>query len=290
MTAENLGDFGMLPVVIRDRIFLYFGTGRDFKTLERTRELQSPYIRQLTQFNNISRDARFGNLDNIKWLREMGHNWKKNTLGNAALFGDLDIIKWLYANGCNDIKFQEYQSCAQNMAIKGCKIDILNWMLENNFAFYHTAIGMCLSTGNIDIIKWMLNTDFYLLERIIPLQYYTVKYVVNSCKLEIIEYLHECGILLDDLLNKAIEYNKFNIMKWAIKHGYSYSNRSFRLAAECSNIDHMIWLLDNGCIWYKNHLDVFTFSKEVETWINVNLYNSDKYLKNSHLNFITFAT
>ena len=44
--------------------------------------------------------AKFGNLDNMKWLKDNGCPFDDYTFSYAALNGDLDNMKWLKANGC----------------------------------------------------------------------------------------------------------------------------------------------------------------------------------------------
>ena len=44
--------------------------------------------------------ARYGNLDNIKWMKASGCPWEEDTFAEAAQLGDLDSIKWIKSNGC----------------------------------------------------------------------------------------------------------------------------------------------------------------------------------------------
>jgi ankyrin repeat protein len=62
----------MLPIEIQDKIFLYF----DYENLERTRELQSQYVKDRTKYDNLPDVIRNSNCDkfinNVKWLLDQG--------------------------------------------------------------------------------------------------------------------------------------------------------------------------------------------------------------------------
>jgi len=57
-----------LPQELQDKIYLYL----DFETLKKTRTYQSNYVKRITKFNIVNDAAKFGNLDNMKWLKENG--------------------------------------------------------------------------------------------------------------------------------------------------------------------------------------------------------------------------
>ena len=85
-----------LPQEIQDKIFLEV----DFETLKRTRELQSNYINKVTMYDSIREAAKYGNLENMKWLKEQGCPWDSYTFKYAARNGNLENMKWLKEQGC----------------------------------------------------------------------------------------------------------------------------------------------------------------------------------------------
>lgn len=92
-----------LPQEIQDQIFLHC----DWETLEKSRDLQSEYIKNKTKYNNTKEAALNGNLENIKWLRENDYPWNAETFHYAEKHGNSDNIAWLRKNGCPtfDISF-----------------------------------------------------------------------------------------------------------------------------------------------------------------------------------------
>jgi hypothetical protein len=57
-----------LPIELQDKIFLHLS----WEELERTRGLQSPYVKKCTEFNNMADAIKSGNLENVKWLKNAG--------------------------------------------------------------------------------------------------------------------------------------------------------------------------------------------------------------------------
>jgi len=55
-----------LPIEIWDKIWLLC----DAETLKKTRELQSNYIKKITEFFTFNDAAINGNFENMKWLKE----------------------------------------------------------------------------------------------------------------------------------------------------------------------------------------------------------------------------
>jgi hypothetical protein len=95
----------MIPIEIQDKIFLYF----DYENLERTRELQSNYVKDKTKFStlrgiinciyNFNHVIKYNGLNNIKWLLNdqrvnpaVDNNY---AIRSASLYGLTDIVKLL---------------------------------------------------------------------------------------------------------------------------------------------------------------------------------------------------
>lgn len=81
---------------IQDIIFLNL----DYISLDKTRELQSDYIKKVTQRGEISKVALDGNLENMKWLKEQGCTLDTLTFVCAVQNGNLENVKWLKEQGC----------------------------------------------------------------------------------------------------------------------------------------------------------------------------------------------
>ena len=64
--------FDKLPIEIRDRIFLSL----PYNDLKNTREYQSIYVKEVTEYGDIDEAEKNGNLKNMKWLIENGYKRK----------------------------------------------------------------------------------------------------------------------------------------------------------------------------------------------------------------------
>ncbi len=66
-----------------------------------------------------------GNLPLLKWLREQGCPWNKNTCSYAAERGQLEVLKWAREHGC---PWDEY-TC--HLAAREGHLELLKWAHEN---------------------------------------------------------------------------------------------------------------------------------------------------------------
>ena len=122
----------MLPQEIQDKIFLYL----DYNTLEKTRVLQSDYVKKITRYDNYI-DAVNDSTDR-KWINNNG-------VWEASKKGNLDNIKWLLSN---KVAVNDNFSFDGEVALHD---DIFHLMFEN-----------AKKNDNYEIIKWMLkNLNFY---------------------------------------------------------------------------------------------------------------------------------
>jgi len=100
MQRNNIFAKWKLDIYITDEIFLYL----DFETLQKTRILQSKYVKNVTAYSDISIAASHGNLANMKWLLENDYIFDeyefRKAFSNAAEHGNLANMNWLLENGC----------------------------------------------------------------------------------------------------------------------------------------------------------------------------------------------
>lgn len=52
------------------------------------------------KYDNFTDAVRNGNLENMKWLYNLGYRFKSDLFTKASLNGNLDIMKWLFSVGC----------------------------------------------------------------------------------------------------------------------------------------------------------------------------------------------
>lgn len=82
--------FELLPVEIKDQIFLYL----DHPSLIMTRELQSDHVKKVTEYENVYDASKFGNLACVKYLHSIGKGYIY-AIENAAGNGHVDIVSYL---------------------------------------------------------------------------------------------------------------------------------------------------------------------------------------------------
>lgn len=71
----------------------------DFETLECYRELQSDYIQNITRYNNFIQVAKYGSLENMKWLIKNNCEIDKLTIRIAIINHNFTIADFLISKG-----------------------------------------------------------------------------------------------------------------------------------------------------------------------------------------------
>lgn len=202
-----------LPIELQDMIFLSIGyKDSDFKTLVRTRAVQSSFVKKCTEFDNMEAAIKSGNLANIKWLRVMGYPLDKRVFSYAVEFGNLNIVEWLCENTC---PFDEEWLFMD--AIRSGNLDLIQWLYYHHYPLGRFTLYDAVETGNLDLIKWIL---------------------------------YSCGP--DDDLNVfdvGIRTGNLNIVKLLSLYGYSCDRLSMVSAIKDSNLSIIKWLTENGCPW-----------------------------------------
>lgn len=180
----------MLPVEIKDKIFLYLDPWSDFETLDCCRELQSSYIRHLTQFNDINKAAQIGNVANMKYLIL----WscvplecipcfsldRKNEILNYYLQKNrplhkpftkriklkninIDNLMWLMENGCdwNKVVFAVFISLVNRKDMHFFVNQ--KWLLSNMCPYCAYTITLAITIGNVDAILFDFRKQVHIL-------------------------------------------------------------------------------------------------------------------------------
>lgn len=133
----------ILPQEIQDKIFLEL----DYKTLEISRELQSEYIKHLTEYNSIEKAVDNGNLENTRWLKEQGCPWSSKVFELAALNGNLENMKWLREEGC-----PWDQRTFVNAAVNG-NIENMKWLREQECPWGSSIFEQLSLEGKLEKLK-----------------------------------------------------------------------------------------------------------------------------------------
>ena len=113
----------MLPIELMDMMWL----NCDKETLEKTRDLQSNYIKEITQYFDVNDSAKNGNIKNLKWLYNKGNKLNYLTFENAVFNGNLIILDWLLNNKCPYV----YNRIIYHISKKDNVDEVLNWVNAN---------------------------------------------------------------------------------------------------------------------------------------------------------------
>lgn len=97
-----------------------------------------------TDFHYLHVAVRFGKLDMVRWMREMGYKWHFNGMAYIAIeYGHLHILEFMVANG--------YRLCPSlnQVAVKFKRVEILKWFKSK---------GCVVNANNIGY--WYVREDF----------------------------------------------------------------------------------------------------------------------------------
>lgn len=225
-----------LQYELQDIVFLE----SDYDTLSNTRILQSPYVKKLTEYPEISLAAYAGNLDNMKWLYKHGYKWTTDKSGKIGRCKNLSIIELL------DKHEFIWNTDTVVTAMECNNAVMINYLCDNVYTDRNDMLNMLdiAFLNDIDMIKLVYgkmkpwNSD--VLE-------HSIIYGCLSDRLEIPEYLIdnrcpcdtsvfiqaiECGSLdifrlldqrynchdIPKLVDTAIKYRRMNIWKYIQKN------------------------------------------------------------------------
>ena len=117
-----------LPDDIWNLIFLEYC---DFDSLVHSRVLQTEYVKECTEDDDMYDAIRSGNLKNVKWIYQCsgGFRWSSFHFDVAAGYGELEIMKWMKTKGC-PWDFYTFQYATEKC--DGTNFETLEWLRINN--------------------------------------------------------------------------------------------------------------------------------------------------------------
>lgn len=262
----------ILPQEIQDKIFLM----NSFEDLENSREFQSEYVKNTTQFDNYDEAIEANNLNCMKWLHSKGNKLEQRYFDRVIdLGGNLEILEWLYSVDCVHNPHHKYS------LYKITELNILKLVNEKGMDFDHKyVLRRAMDRSDFETMNWITGTLGWLpdpgdlsfatyecnLQVLNWLFTFPVEYNHIHCyngafsrsdskeMYEIIEFLKSKNIFIDktveyeQVLSDAI-YNEAPIehLKLALELGAGLYTYTFDAAVYRNRKDVMEWLLSVNC-------------------------------------------
>lgn len=134
-----------------------------------------------------------------------------DNFGRAVRYGHLEMVKWAKKVGC------KWAHVTYDIAIDNGQFEILKWFRkEIGFSVWGNSASRAVEGGHFETILWMKE---------------------NGDKSEIAP--------------SAAKYGQFEILKWALVNGETFSEYLCSSAAEGGQIEILKWLREQGCPWNK---------------------------------------
>ncbi|SNW62576.1 Ankyrin-repeat protein [Orpheovirus IHUMI-LCC2] len=166
--------------------------------------------------------ARFGNLDNMKWLKSIGCNVSSYALEEAGRYGNIENMKWLISIGC------QWTDRAFTRAVKNGNIHNLKWILlqsasENDGCpMSSVSFAEAIREDNLTLATY-LKTEFGC-----PMDIYSYHVAIRKENAKAIKYLHSTGCPFDinniHIFEGTSYKNNLNVFQSLHEIGYKYPN------------------------------------------------------------------
>lgn len=192
-----------LQYELQDMIFLE----TDYDTLSNTRIIQSPYVKKVTEYSEISSAAYIDNLDNMKWLYKQGSKWSMDKSGKIGKCKNLSIIELL------DKHEFIWNTDTVITAMECNNAVMINYLCDNVYTDTNGILNMLdiAFLNDIDMVKLVY-------DKMKPWNSNTLKHAIRygclSDRLEIPEYLIENRCPCDTtVFIQAIECDSLDIFE-----------------------------------------------------------------------------
>lgn len=196
-----------LCVDIEDMIFQYL----DFETLEKTRHLQSDYVKMVTQYGHINWAVKNNNLLNAKWLKQIGQEFDILTVFYAISNDNKPMILWLEENNCHLLA----EKATAGAAAMG-NLELVKWLHGRGYKCNERTFALASYHGHLNVMKWLLDHD---------------------CPWD------------EGTFNSAAKNGNLDNMKWLLENGCPWNLDTHEQAVFSGYSDNVIWLIENGCPW-----------------------------------------
>jgi hypothetical protein len=167
----------------------------------------------------LTRAARHGQLEHMRWLRAHGCAWgpckrgRGDPCSSAAKGGHLSVLQWARADGCP----WDELTCAN--AAKGGHLAVLQWARANGCPWDAETCACAAKGGHLAVLQWARS---------------------NGCRLN--------GNTCED----AARGGHLAVLQWARAHGCPWDWRTCANAARGGHLAVLQWARTIGCPWDGN--------------------------------------
>lgn len=209
--------------------------------------LQYIVDRHYERFNyeNISANvAESGILKNLKYLQQTGYKFNFETFVKALENGNLENIIWLKDNGA--IVDMTPNPMIFHIPTRRGHLNVMKWLLENNFGFTDTTFSEAAAYGNLDNMRWLLSKNCPFS----PNTFSEAAKNGNLCNMAWL-FLNNCPYS-EATFSEAASLGRLINMKWLLSKNCPFSPDTFEKAAAFGNLENMQWLHQQDCPFSPN--------------------------------------
>jgi hypothetical protein len=167
--------------------------------------------------------ARHGHLATLKWLVEIGVDYKHY---EAAHGGHIEVLRWLHEH-------KYLRPCAYLSAARQGQLETLRWLRENGVDW--NSINVCEEAvvgGHLEILRWARENGAGWDDKVFATAVY-------GGHLEILRWLRSQKAPWNQIECKAIAIDQLRMLHWARK---ARENNSLDVAREQAFLDVLRWV------------------------------------------------
>ena len=218
--------------------------------------------------------AKSGNLALFQQLKSQGYPFSRQACRIAAEHGHLSIIQWIL----QEIKLWEeeaqdtyeewlesvictaaaknghlhilkampkmWMGSALEAALFNGKIEILNYLKDNNLVEVDRTEWLHASVGNLDSMIWLTNAYLFAWNWDVEL----MRLAVSAGNMNVLKYLKEKNCAWDSSVCAAAAVKEnFDVLKWLHENGCPWDHETMEIAAKCGNLKMVQYLIENRC-------------------------------------------
>lgn len=190
-----------------------------------------------------------GQLAVLKWLRLHGCPWDDGVFEQAAEYGHLHILEWANEVG-KPLNEDIYLLAAQYG-----HFHIVKWARDNGYEKWKDLVHQWVKFNDLQVLK-EIQAEFHIGGSSLCIwdARDMAKAVVNSCQIDIFEWLRDNGCDWDErTCAAAVHKGYIHVLKWVRENGCPWDESACYQAAETGRLHILQWLRSHGCPW--NEID-----------------------------------